>query len=53
MLASPVEPDEIAFTNLEGDVLVAQPNLKFLSAVLVLLWPFGVVFPVDSQYPYA
>jgi hypothetical protein len=27
-------------------VLVAEPNLKFLSTVLILLWPLCVVFPV-------
>jgi hypothetical protein len=33
-------------TNLERDVLVAKSDLKLLSAVLVLLWPLCVVFPV-------
>jgi len=27
-------------------VLIADPNLEFLSAIFVLLWPLGVVFPV-------
>lgn len=27
-------------------MLVAYPDLQFLSAVLVLLWPLGVVFPI-------
>jgi hypothetical protein len=34
--------------NLERDVLIAQANFKFLSTVLVLLWPLGVVFPVKA-----
>lgn len=29
---------------LKGNVLVAQPDFQLLSAVLVLLGPFGVVF---------
>lgn len=28
------------------DVLVTKPNLQLLTPVLVLLWPFGVVFPM-------
>lgn len=27
-------------------MLVAQPDLELLSAVLVLLWPLGIIFPV-------
>jgi hypothetical protein len=30
----------------ERDMLVTKPNFKLLTSVLVLLWPFGVVFPV-------
>lgn len=33
-------------TYLERDVLVSEADLKFLTSVLVLLWPFGIVFPV-------
>jgi hypothetical protein len=33
-------------THLKVDVLIANPDLEFLLAVLVLLWPFLVVFPV-------
>jgi hypothetical protein len=31
-------------THLKGDVLIAQPDLKFLFSVFVFLWPFGIVF---------
>lgn len=33
-------------TYLERDVFVSKTDLKFLTPVLVLLWPFGIVFPV-------
>lgn len=29
-------------------MLIAESNLKLLSAVLVLLWPLSVVFPVAA-----
>lgn len=32
-------------TDLERNVLVAQSDLKFLSSVLVLLWPLCVILP--------
>ena len=31
---------------LEGNVFVSEANLKFLLSILVLGWPFCVVFPV-------
>lgn len=36
-------------TDLEKDSLISQMNLKFLSSVLVLLRPLGVVFPVEKK----
>ena len=36
-------------TNLKRNVLVAQSDLKFLSSVLVLLWPLCVVLPRCCQ----
>lgn len=33
-------------TNLERYVIIAQADLELLPPVLVLLWPFGIVFPI-------
>lgn len=33
-------------THLKVDVLITNPDLELLLAVLVLLWPFLVVLPV-------
>ena len=33
-------------------MLAAHSNLQFLSPVLVLLWPFRVVFPIPRCQPY-
>lgn len=30
---------------LERNVFAAQPDLQLLPAILVLLWPLGVIFP--------
>ena len=39
-----MEEDFVA--DLKGYMLISQPDLKFLSTVLVLLGPFRIVFPV-------
>lgn len=33
-------------TYLERNVLVSETDLKFLTSVLVLLWPFRIILPV-------
>ena len=43
--------DATLTTYLEGDVLVSETDLELLTSVLILLWPFGIVFPVVGVSP--
>ena len=38
---------DLSNSHLEGNMLATHPNLQLLSAILILLWPFTVVFPVQ------
>ena len=39
----------VAWHYLERDVLISQSDFQLLSAILVLLWPLGIVFPTMDQ----